>query len=101
MNEVTLQNVLGKEITIFAGWLGDSRYAWSSKFFTKDCPCCPYCVGKEDALLVIQRVDNSKGRIRWLPPSEEEVMGLCDWGVWTKILVSREKGPRKCEFFDK
>jgi len=55
---------------------------------------------REEAIAIIRKVNASKGRRRWLPPSEKEIMGLCDWGLRTQILHPRDR-LRKCEFFGK
>lgn len=101
MTQEKVKNVLGQEIEIFVGWeYYESRYAWNSKFFTKSCSQCPWCVGRKEAVAIVRKVNASKGRRRWSPPSEKEIMGLCDWGLRTQILHPRDK-LRKCEFFGK
>lgn len=100
MTQERIKNVLGEEIDIFVGWKWGDRYAWDLKFFTKNCLQCPWCISKEKAITIVQRVNSSKGRRCWLPPSEKAIMGLCDWGLRTQILYSTDK-PIKCRFFGK
>ena len=97
-----VRNVLGEEIKVFVGWRWgiDNRYAWNSKFLTKNCPQCSCCIGREEAITIVRKVNFSKGRRRWSPPPEKTIIGLCDWGLRTQILHPRDK-LRKCEFFGK
>ena len=44
----TVHNILGEAIEIFAGFSFDARYAWGTKLFTKNCPVCLHCIGKEE-----------------------------------------------------
>jgi hypothetical protein len=99
--KMNVSNMLGEVIEIFAGFSYDTKYAWSTKSFTKNCPECPHCIGGKEAISVVRAVGSNKRRCRWVPPSEERISGVCNWGVWPKILVPRAKGPRKCEYFGK
>ena len=100
MTQERVNNVLGEEIEVSVGWKWSDRYAWNSKFFTKNCFQCPWCVGREEAVVIVRKVNASKGRRRWSPPSEKVIMGLCDWGLRAQILHPRDK-LRKCELFGK
>ncbi len=101
MSKITIQNVLGEEMTVSLLPPWRSAYAWNCKFFTKNCPNCPHCIDRENAIAVIRQVDAKKQRRQWEPPLEETIKGVCLWGISPKILVPREKGAKKCEFFGK
>lgn len=100
MPEMIVKNVLGDVTEIFAGFLWDARYAWSTKYLTKNCVECQHYISQKEAIRVIPVVKASKGRCHWQPPPREKIMGICKWGVWPKILVPRPKGVRKCEYFN-
>ena len=100
MTQEKVKNVLGEEIDIFVGWKWSDRYAWDLKDLTKNCSQCSCCIGREEAITIVRKVNSSKGRRRWLPPSENKIMGLCNWGLRTQILYPKDK-PIKCGFFGK
>lgn len=99
--KMTVSNVLGEQIEIFAGFSWDAKYAWATKLFTKNCSECPHCLGKEEAVRVVRAVDENKGQCRWRPPAEEHISGVCVWGVWPKILIPRREGAISCQYFGK
>lgn len=96
--EIITRNVLREEVKVFTGFSWRSRYDWGIKDITKDCKNCLHCIGKEEAIVIIEIVNLNKGRCNWQPPLAEEILGICLWGVSPKILCSREK-PRKCQYF--
>jgi hypothetical protein len=100
MNELMVKNVLGQELKVVACFTWDARYAWGSKRITKNCAQCQHCVGREDSVRVVESVNATKGRCQWQSPAKEEILGICNWGVWPKILCPKEN-PRKCEYFGK
>jgi len=90
--KVKVRNILGQEIEVSVGWrYSDRRYAWNLKFLTKNCSQCPWCVDGPKAREIIREVNYRKGRRRWMPPVEEKILGLCDWGKRTMILLSKDK----------
>jgi hypothetical protein len=98
---VFAQNVLSEKIKVFAGFPWDGKWAWGIKFLTKNCDQCLHCIGKEEAVRVVKMVNVNKGKIRWEPPKEESIAGVCNrLPEYPKILFQPEK-PRKCEFFGK
>lgn len=102
MPKLTVKNVLGEEGEIFAGLIGN--WDFDTKLFTKNCPQCSYCIGKEEAIRVIDVVNTNKRGCQWKPPPKERIMGICIWGASSKILVPRFprlEGARKCQYFGK
>ncbi len=104
--KILVLNVLGGKMMIYAGW--PSRYTrgnkweWNSKYVTKDCAVCPYCVSRDDVIDIVKGLIRSKDKRRkWIPPGEDSVMGLCVWGVCSKFLSLRGKNPRSCEYIKK
>ena len=98
-NKMEVRNVLGKSFEVRIERPQASRYAWGDKFWTLSCSQCPRCIGREEAMRIIEKTIASKGRSRWAPPAEEQIMGLCVWGRWTQILVLRDGSPKRCQFF--
>ena len=96
--EIITRNVLWKEVKLFAGFSWRTRYDWGIKYITKDCENCSYCIGREEATVIVKIVNLNKGSCRWQPPPLKKILGICFWGVSPKILCFREKS-RKCQYF--
>lgn len=96
---IVVKNVVGGEVKISPRFPSDTTNAWECKDITNDCEKCPSCVGKEKVKDIIEIVDENKGRREWFPPEEEHILGLCTWGVLTKILVRPRTKIRKCRYF--
>lgn len=90
------KNVLGKEAEVYIGpATKKSKDLWNEKEITKDCQGCPYCIDGQEARDVIRTVNKRKINDKWTPLSEEYILGICNWGLWPKALVSPKTGDMK------
>jgi|GEM_PF-6434732 len=99
MSRLTARNVMGEEVVFSGDFIG--RWGWDTKFFTKNCQKCHNFVGRQEAIRVAETLDANRGKHQWQSPSPGQIKGICYWGAWPKILVSRARGARKCEYFGK
>lgn len=90
------RNVFGKEVEVNVVSTLRSTHEWEEKGVAKECNHCPSCISEQSAKDIIRMAEEQK---QYTSSPEEYVLGLCIYGLQTKVLTRPRTNLRSCRYF--